>query len=66
MDQPQTDRPNQRFQETSFDPPDDTTGGSGGKTPGSASAGETSFDPPDDTTGGSGGKTPGSASGREH
>jgi hypothetical protein len=55
-----------RVHDVSFDPPDDQTGGSGGKLPGSASAGEASFDPPDDQTGGSGGKLPGSASAGEH
>jgi hypothetical protein len=65
MDHQQNQKPNDRVQEISFDPPDDQTGSSGGKLPTSASAREVSFDPPDDETGGSGGKLPGSASGRE-
>lgn len=65
MDHLQNQKPNDRINEISFDPPDDQTGGSGTKSAGSASAGETSFDPPDEQTGGSGGKSVGSASGRE-
>ena len=55
-----------RTRDVSFDPPDDGTTGTGGKTSGSASAGEVSFDPPDDGTTGTGGKTSGSASAGEN
>ena len=66
MDNPTSQAPNKRSQDTSFDPPDDGTGGTGGKTAGSASGREVSFDPPDDGTGGTGGKTAGSAPAREN
>jgi hypothetical protein len=65
MDYQQDQKPNDRVQEVSFDPPDDPTGSGGGKSAGSASGREVSFDPPDDPTGSGGGKSPGSASGRE-
>src|SRR5262245_17210435 len=52
METLQNQTPNGPVHEISFDPPDDPTGGSGGKLPNSASAGEVSFDPPDDQTGG--------------
>lgn len=61
----ESQKPNDRINEISFDPPDDGTGTGGGKTPLSASAGEVSFDPPDDGTGTGGGKTPLSASAQE-
>ncbi|HBL25683.1 MAG TPA: hypothetical protein DD490_02485 [Acidobacteria bacterium] len=50
----------------SFDPPDSGNSNSGGKTAGSAAAGEYSFDPPDSGNSNSGGKTAGSAAAGEH
>jgi hypothetical protein len=40
MDYLQDQKPNDRVEEVSFDPPDDETGGSGGKSAGSASGRE--------------------------
>jgi hypothetical protein len=66
MDNLTSQKANDRIHEVSFDEPETGTGGSGGKTPGSASAGEVAFDEPETGTGGSGGKTPGSASAGEN
>jgi len=65
MENPQSQPPNDRAHDVSFDPPDDQTGSSGGKTPLTAPAREIPFDPPDDEVGSSGGKTPLTAPARE-
>jgi len=66
MDNLTSEKPNDRLQEISFEDPDPGTGGSGGKSAGSAPAREVSFEDPDPGTGGSGGKSAGSAPAREH